>query len=266
MWSKTGAFCFTLIWSVVLFSACKTKKATTQPVEPAKVAVNENSAIETLLKSIELNRNDYNYINNRGKLKYDDGEQKADLDVVITLEKDKYIFMSVSAVLGLNVARVLATPDSLVILDLLHRKAIITNYDYLKRMSNVALTFTQLQNLIIGNAPFNHDLQTTITDTVLQQLFITQALPSNQTQSVGYELKSLRAQQTKVAERGGTKEFTINYYEAVYHKGYAYPSHININIRAEKNVKCEFELSNFVFEKKKDIVFSIPKTFTIVRP
>lgn len=264
MWNKPLATWLCCLMVLVLAGSCKSKKGVT--AGPAKVVNSEETAKANLLKSIEANQNDLTYLTCRGKLNYTDPEQKADLDVVITMEKDRYIYLSVSALLGLNVARVLATHDSLVIIDLLHRKAIITNYDYVRRMSNVPLTFTQLQNLILGNAPFKHELQTIITDTVMQQVYVMQALSATQTQSVAYDLKSLKPQQTKVAERNRSKEFSIAYANPIQHQSYSYPTQLNINIRAEKNVQCVFELTNFAFEKKKDIVFSIPKTFEISRP
>ncbi len=262
MWNRVLILC---VSALLIVASCKTKKVTEKPEEPAKTVSTENSAKANLLNSISLNKNDFSYYSCRGALKYKDPDQKIDLDVVINMEKDKYIFLSASALLGINVARVLATPDSLVILDLIHRKAIVSDYNYIRKMTGVPLTFVQLQNLITGNAPFNHDVKTTITDTVLQQIHLTDVLNSMQTQAVSYDTKTLKAQQTKVVERSGGKEFTVAYSSPYVYQSNAFPSKMNINIRAEKNIECNFELNNFAFTKKKDFVFSIPKTFEVVR-
>lgn len=250
-------------FALLIIASCKTKK-TTSVKEPAKTINTDNTVKANLVNSINLNKNDFSYYSCNGTLKYKDPDQKVSVDVVMNMEKDKYLFLSATA-LFINVARVLATPDSLVILDLIHRKAIVSDYHYIKKMTGVPLTFTQLQNLIIGNAPFNHDLQTTITDTILQQIHITDVLNATQAQTVSYNAKSLKAQQTKVIERNAGKEFTIQYAEPFMQQANAFPSIMNINIQAEKNIECNFELKNFAFDKKKELVFSIPKTFEVVR-
>ena len=67
-------------------------------------------------------------------------------------------------------------------------------------------------------------------------------------------------------DKNVNRQFTVEYSNPYTHENNAYPSNVNINIRAEKNIDCKFKLSNFVFEKKKESIFSIPGNYEVIKP
>jgi hypothetical protein len=264
MWNKHAVFIAAAMF--ILFSlGCKSSKKIIGKTPVAHITRTGNDALQNLLKNIQANENTFDYYQCRSKLIYTEGEQKQELDAIITMEKDRYVLFSISAVLGLNVARVLATPDSVVVLDLLHRKAIIAGYDYLQKITQLPLTFAQLQNLIAGNALYFHDSALSLADTVMPQLTITQPLAGNRAQAVTYAMNTLKPTRTKLWERNGTKEIIIDYSNPHIYKSSAFPARWNINIQSEKNIQFELEATQFIFDKKKELVFSIPKSFELVK-
>ena len=74
------------------------------------------------------------------------------MDVELVCEKDKYIWLKVTALFGIEAARVMITPDKIQLLDRLNRKHITASYTYLKNFTDIPLTFTQLQNMTNGKA------------------------------------------------------------------------------------------------------------------
>ena len=264
MWNKHATVIAAAIF--FLFSlGCKSLKTINVKTTGAHITRTGNDALQNLLKNIQANENTFEYYQCRSKLIYTEGEQKQELDAIITMEKGRYMLFSVSAVLGLNVARVLATPDSVVVLDLLHRKAIIAGYDYLQKLTQLPLSFAQLQNLIAGNALYFHDTAVSLADTVMPQVTITQPLAGNRAQAVTYDMNTLKPTRTKLWERNGTKEIIIEYSNPYVYKSSAFPARWNLNIQSEKNIQCELEATQFIFEKKKELVFSIPKSFERVK-
>ncbi|MFI5221313.1 MAG: DUF4292 domain-containing protein [Bacteroidia bacterium] len=248
---------------IVTVTGCKTKKAIQKPVTdiPAEVKPNRN---EYFVKKARANENAFNYFSAKGEAEYKDQKDEQNFNVFIVMEKDEYIWMSITALLGIEVARVRLTPDSLVMLDRLHRICIITNYGFLKKFTGMDLNLKNIQQLIIGNAAFDADEKTSVCDTSLTGIIIYSIL-QDQKQVAEYNT-NFRLQKNTIGNRTDSKQFKVEYASHQKHGNNEFPSQIHINIRAEKNVECKFSLTNFVFEKKKDVPFSIPANYEIVKP
>jgi hypothetical protein len=247
---------------IVLGSACKSKKSVTTQFPEAPQKTYNGKAV--LLKGINLVENNFSYYSATGKMDYKDDKMDQELGVNIVMEKDQYVFLNVTALMGITVARVLATPDSLVILDLLHRRAIIANYDYVKKMTGADLRLTNLQNLIIGNTLFPNQEEKSKVDSLANAVQIIQQLTQSISQKTVYN-NILKVQQSSISEPAKKQELSITYHDVYTQGSNMFPAKFNINIRAEKNMESQLELKTFVFEKKKEIQFSIPKSYERVR-
>lgn len=69
----------------------------------------------------------------------------------IRMQKDSFIWVSASAVLGIEVSRILVTPDSFMVLDRLHNTYLQNGFSYIRKQTNPAVTLSMLQALLIGN-------------------------------------------------------------------------------------------------------------------
>lgn len=255
-----------LLVALAVIAGCKSKKAVTNqvPHQVNKVDTNALEAKEAVLKTIDGNTNTFNFYQAKASASYKDDQQNLNLDISIMMEKDQYIWMSVTALLGIEVARIMITPDSVKIMDRLHRKCIVTDFAYIQRMSNVPLKLENLQSMIVGNTLFPNSVQKSEVDTILGVLAIYTTL-GTQKQNTFYS-PQFKAQRTTIAEKDQSREMKIAYNGFSNFGTNTYPNKIDINIRAEKNVSCNFELSNFVFEKKRGVQFSVPSSYEVVRP
>jgi hypothetical protein len=258
--SKQRVFYFLLLL-LVISVGCKTKKNVSQKSLPD---IAKPTATDLLIGKIKENENTFDYYSARGKVHYKDPSNDQDLDVAIVMEKDKYIWMNVTALLGIEAARIKITPDSIIILDRLHRKCIVADYSYIKKLTNADLKLEQLQRLLIGNATFSPDEKQSIVDTVLSNIVI-YTFTHSQKQTTFYS-NSLKLTKSTLEDKTLNRQFNAEYANTYIHGTNAFPSEVNINIRAEKNVECSFRLSNFAFEKKKEASFSIPSNYEIVKP
>lgn len=248
--------------SLILFTAvsCKSKKSLMGKAEQAP-PVNKNAL---LISSIEAQQNNFDYYSASGEMQYKDNDQSLEVDVNIVMEKDKYLYLNVTALLGITVARVFVAPDSLVILDMLHRKAIIANYDYIQKMTGANLRLANLQNLIIGNTLFpNKEGQCKI-DTLVYTIQVIQSLSQTVSQKTLYN-KDLKVSESTIGEPAKNHEMAVRYSNVYTEGSNLFPSKLNINIRAEKNMETQLELKTFGFVKKKEVQFSIPKSYERIR-
>lgn len=248
--------------SLILSVGCKSKKAITAAQKPTEVI--KPSSAELLLKKLKNNENSFNYFSAKGEVSYTEKNSEQNFDVSIIMEKDKYILMSVTVLFGIEAARIKITTDSVIILDRLHRKCVIADYNYLKKISNVDLHLKQLQQIIIGNPAFDQIEKQSIVDTVLSKIIISTVL--NSQKQTSFYNSSLILTKNILEDKNVNRQFTVEYSNPYTHLNNAYPSNVNINIRAEKNIDCKFKLSNFVFEKKKESLFSIPGNYEVIKP
>ncbi len=256
-----------LLWilcTAFVVVSCKSKKGLTPKSESKAPVIAKPDSRVIILNKTDLNQNTFAYYSATGAVEYSEGQTRQELGISIVMEKDRYVLMNVTAIMGIAVARVLATPDSLVILDMLHRKAIITNYQYLKKYAGVELKLQQLQNLFAGNALFAHNPQLAVVDTVNGHLLISQQLAEGIIQSTQYGTL-LKAEQSSLYQTAKQQQFDIDYRDSYSEGSNRFPATININIKAEKKIESVFNLKTFAFEKKKELQFSIPKSYEIVR-
>jgi Domain of unknown function (DUF4292) len=249
--------------SVLIFAfGCKSKKVVI--TVPKSQEIIAPTSTELLIKKINSKENSFNYFSAKGQVSYTEKNSQQDFDVSIVMEKDKYIWMNITVLFGIEAVRIKITPDSVIILDRLHRKCIVADYSYLKKISNVDFHLKQLQQIIIGNSAFDYDEKQSVVDTVLSNIIIYTYV--NSQKQTSFYTNRFYLSKNILEDRNIHREFTVEYSNPYIHENNQYPTNVNINIRAEKNMDCKFKLSNFVFEKKKESQFSIPGNYEIIQP
>jgi len=104
-----------------------------------------------LIKKLEQNRVEADWFEGKAKLEFNGDGQRLKASTTIRMRKDSIIWMNVKK-LGIEAARVKITPDSIYFLNRLTREYAIWDLTYLKKQFNLPLDFTDLQELILGNA------------------------------------------------------------------------------------------------------------------
>jgi hypothetical protein len=260
---KNNCFQLILLVLVLVGVSCKSKKLATQTTHPTTEVAKPNSKV-VLIQTIEKQQNTFSYYSANGKVSYKDPDTKQELGVNIVMEKDRFIYLNITAVLGITVARVLATQDSIVMLDMLHRKCIIARYDYIRNLTHADFNLSNLQNLFIGNTLFRNIPEKSKVDSILNYVLISQAISNTHAQQTFYK-SDLKISRSTVMDPLKNQEIKVEY-EDVYTQGAnQLPQKFSINIQGEKKIETHFELTNFVFEKKKEIQFTIPKSYETIR-
>lgn len=256
-----------LILVCLLVLACKSKKEAINVPQDMKqeIVAKGKDMNQEIISRIDNAENNFNYFQAKIKAQYkEDNGKELNFDIALVMEKDKYMWMSITAILGIEVARVMITTDSVRIIDRLHKKAILTDFGYLQQMSNVPLKLEHLQRLVVGNTIFKNSPENSTLDTLLGNLAV-YTLLDRQKQSTFYN-HQFHPQKAIIADQQQQKELKVGYELFTQTDRNNFPSKIDINIRAEKRIDCNFELNNFVFDKKREVLFSVPSGYEIVKP
>jgi len=96
----------------------------------------------------------YNTINARIKVKYDDGKQSFSPNVTLRLEKDKKIWVS-AKLLGITLAKALITPTKVSYYEKINNTYFDGDFKMLSDWLGTELDFHKVQQLLLGQALFN---------------------------------------------------------------------------------------------------------------
>lgn len=137
-----------LAWAAcLLVSACRTTKPVSTPPQAS------TTPPQTLTVPRE-NRLQVRYLVAKADLNYQDPEQSFDGKLQIRLAQDSLLWIRITGLMSIEGMRLLANPDSVVVIDKLNEEIITARYDNLSRLLGFPLDWPGLQALVLGNLPF----------------------------------------------------------------------------------------------------------------
>ena len=249
----------------IFIASCKSKKNITSNLpEKGNRLSNEQQSLMMFLKGIKEQENTFNYIGCKGECEYSDGKNTYNFDVQVEMEKDKFIFLRATYLLGIEVAKLYITPSQIQIVNHLERSNTVAGYSYLKKFSNANITFNQLENVFIGNAIFNQDTTSSKLDSTLSEYIIKTMVDGALQQSLYDKNTVAKLKESSLTDLEKNQTLQVKYSQYIQNATNYYPSELAINISAEKKLSCLMKLSNFAFVKKKDPNIRVPASYKTI--
>ncbi|MBK5283888.1 MAG: DUF4292 domain-containing protein [Bacteroidia bacterium] len=144
------AFPISILWVlffILLFSCHTTKKAeTTTPVIPF-----HDTAFTSVLEAYKKNIPQFTALTIKADVDYSSGNDAASFGIYMRLKRDSAIWISASALLGIEIIRILIAPDSVKILDRLNNIYYSDNLEALRISFNAGVNVDILQSLICAS-------------------------------------------------------------------------------------------------------------------
>lgn len=127
---------------VLAFTGCRTTKTVSGELRPMRA--------KELLKKAGENDFTYTTLSARTKVDITNAEGNTSFRADLRMKHDSAIWLSIKPALGLEVARVLITADTVKIIDRLNKQYIRKPFSYLQEMFDIPITFELLQQMITG--------------------------------------------------------------------------------------------------------------------
>lgn len=263
-----------LLVIINLFASCRsTKKIQTAIARKDTTAIVTISPVgnpaedsiafikENYLQIIK-NRIDFMTFSAKVDVDYTDAEgKKYDVNAHIRMYKDSVMWVSVTAILGIEGLRALITRDSVKLLDKQNRTYLARSVSYLQDVTALPLTLSSLQELIIGNSVF------------LDSNIISYSKSSNSIslQSNGSFFKNLftigetdkMVQSSKLDDidelRSRTCYLTYSGYENK--KGVSFSTKRTIHVSEKKKLDIKLDFKQYEFNETLSFPFNIPKNY-----
>jgi len=186
-----------------------------------------------------------------------------DVTLNIRIKKNQKIWVSITAVLGLEGARALITPDSIKIINRLESTYLKKPFSYVYQYAGNQVSYQTLEALIIGNA-----LPGTLNNTAaLQNVNGSQVLSGNM-QGLLYQLiigADMRVSQTTMSASAPNRMLQVNNSGALQADDRIIPSQININSSAQNSkIQIAFTYTKADFNTIPEFPFAVPARYSVV--
>lgn len=228
MSNKTVLTCTCLI-CIILLGACKSKKKiVTKEIEKGEAVLAGSSAY--FIGELRRKQASFEHFSTRAKTTLILNDDKHDVTLSIRIKDKQAIWISVTAILGLEVARVLITPDSLHIIDRMNSTYIGKPFDELYKFSSTQLSFGDLQSILVGNA-ISPALDDSITVRQTDSTFIF----SGKTPDMNFALQTAMDFSTRINQINNPSQqqsLVINYSDYALFKQKNIPQRIKIKSEA----------------------------------
>jgi len=154
-----------VILLLTTITACKTKRAIVKAPDVVIAPVADNKRAENLrlLKEKDV---PFNTLTMKGKVNLDMDGNTNNVTVTIRMKRDEKIWVSITAIAGIEVARALITPDSVLARNNLQSLATKKPFSYLNTFTSKQVTFKMLQSILSGNTISDFMTDKTVIDLV----------------------------------------------------------------------------------------------------
>ena len=246
---------------LLTLGACKSRKLVEVPVVAKKDTAATNKTM--YLQSLKDKNSKFLSLSMRGKAQLDINGQQNNVSVNIRMLKDKKIWMSITAIAGIEIARVLVTPDSLVVINRLQGLVLQQPFRYIHQYANREVNFKMLQDLLSGN---------TINEFLVEDVALTsqngQWLLKGQKNSLGFQIlfnTLLKAAETNLNDVKTAQALKVVYGKYISVNDTLYPTGMQLqSISGRKKINIDFDFSKIESNVELDFSFTVPKRFKVI--
>lgn len=243
---------------MVLCFSCRAKKEAAPIVTtiPSEVSSKSES-----LKAISEGTFGFKTLTAKAKIdfKLDNSSNGANLN--LRIRNNEVIWMSITAIAGIEVARVMVTPDSIKVYNRLQGEYLAKPFSYIARYSNRKLDFNTLQNLLIGNT-----IKGSVSSASEISLSGNQTVVKSSAEEIIYELffnEHYKLIENRMRDAKG-QQLVAKYSEFQAINGRSLPYSLSLLSNAgNKNVRIDIKYSSVSVNEPVEFPFSVPKRFTV---
>jgi hypothetical protein len=140
-----------IVFALLAIVSCKARKQVMVTRKADTVAKPDNK-INTKLAAIKAQQVNFNTFSGKAKTNLDINGNSNDVTLNIRINKGKKIWVSITAILGVEVARAVITPDSILLINRLEGVYLKKPFSYVYAYASKQVNYKTLESLLIGNA------------------------------------------------------------------------------------------------------------------
>jgi hypothetical protein len=260
---------FGLVKLIVFFClvaafGCKAKKQLVvkkvQPDSPARTVNSKGAKIN----AIRLAQTNFSSFSGKARTKLNINGDVNDVTLNIRIKRDQKIWVSITAIAGIEVARALITPDSIFLINRLQSLYVRKPFSYVNTLAGKQVNYKTVESLLIGNAipeliTEQADLQTANGNTSI----------SGMLQDFAYKVTvdaNLKVDQTSLNNQAAAQSLQVVNSSFSQLGNRLLPAQIDISSMVkDKKILVNLHYIKMDFDQALDFPFSIPSRYSPAR-
>lgn len=243
--------------------SCKARKqlAVNAPVAPTTTTpkhVNDNGIQLNPVREQQISFNSFS-AKAHTKLAIDGNSN--DVTLNIRINRDKEIWVSVTYLIGIEIARAKITPDSIEIINRLQSVYIKKPFNYIYAYANSQVNYTMLQALLVGNA-----IPAVLNDSTQYQAAHDSISLSGNLKDLIYNLvlgPDMRVMQTNLSNHDEGQSMQVVNSAFIQSGSYKLPSQIDIaSIAKDRKIEVNLRYYKVDFNQPQEYPFNIPDDYS----
>lgn len=250
--------------------SCKARKKV-MPVTSVTPKVDNTVSVPTTTPDLTYVKNElaaikghqitFNTFSGRASAKLDVNGSGNDVTMNIRMARDKKIWVSITAILGIEVARALITPDSIKIINKLQGVYLKKPFSYIYKYASRQVNYKTIESLLVGNAmpelltensTVNTDMGNVALSGTLQDLIYNLTLGTN-----------LRVTKFNLSNTGQQQALLVTNSNFIQADNKLIPSQIDIlSTLRDKKIQANLHYNKVDFDLELDFPFNIPERYT----
>ena len=151
-----NAFCTSIIavCCLLFLFSCKTKKplAVRKPAADTVVLVKTVDLKLLKINSIKAAQTVFNTFSGKARTKLNINGETNDVTLNIRIQRDKKIWVSITAIAGIEAARAVITPDSIMLINRLQNLYVKQPFSYINKYAGRQVNYKMIESILVGNA------------------------------------------------------------------------------------------------------------------
>jgi hypothetical protein len=258
---KTNHYKWLAVCCLLLMFSCKAKKQLVV-VRPAPVAaVTPGNDKRDKLNAIRANQTPFTTFSGKARTKLALSGSSNDVTLNIRIKRDQKIWVSITAIAGIEVARALITPDSIKILNKFQSVYISKPFSYIYKYTGGQFSYKTLESLLAGNA-----IPELLTERADFQYNNGNLTLTGNLQDVIYKLMmgpDLKAIQTNLDNSVAGQSLQVVNGTFIRVGNFTVPSQIDISsVVKDKKIQVNLHYVKIELDKPLDFPFNIPASYS----
>jgi hypothetical protein len=252
-----------IICFLLAMVSCKARKqviANRQSVDTASISL--VNATRSKLSAIKESQTTFNTFSGKAHTKLDINGSSNDVTMNIRINHGQKIWVSITAIAGIEAARALITPDSILIINRFESKYIRKPFSYIYTYTSRQVDYRSLEALLVGNA-----IPQLLNDSTKLKADSSNITLSGNLQELMYQLMighDMKVNQTDLSNQIQSQSLQVSntvFIQAAANK--TMPSQINItSIVKGKKIQLNLHYIKVDFDQPLEYPFSIPSTYS----
>ncbi|QEM12256.1 DUF4292 domain-containing protein [Mucilaginibacter rubeus] len=247
-----------IVCCLLVMASCKARKQVLVARKADSTA--KPNDVASKLAAIRASQVNFTTFAGKAKSKLSINNNSNDVTLNIRIAKDKMIWVSITAVLGIEAARAVITPDSILVINRLQSVYIKKPFSYIYTYASKQVNYKTLESLLIGNAVpelvneqanIDHaEGNTTLSGTLNDLVYKLILGPDN------------KVTQTNLDNQSQSQSLQVTNNAFIQATNRILPSQIDIaSVVKDKKIQVNLHYTKADFEVQQNYPFSIPEGY-----